>query len=220
MFSVFVSLVPFYLHAAAPALCQSWQSQLKWSRLIERCQPITALRYASLAVVNQSGSSSRQQTGAVSSWLTGEHFIQNITQSLKQSYFLDTVKTKQPHWLLPALVQQHNNHLNHCAFFFFFLIPVCRRQTHKVRKRLYVTLSKMFSLHKSYRRRLATAFDWFIMLIDTISGRKVAWSHFCCYVLTCILRFFLLVSRLRNVAAVIQKWDALIPENERELQAD
>lgn len=35
-FAVLFSLFLFYLHVAAPALCQSWQSRLKWARPFPR----------------------------------------------------------------------------------------------------------------------------------------------------------------------------------------
>lgn len=48
-FAVLFSLSLFYLHVAAPALCQSWQSRLKWARplslvLANRGAPLVLLR--------------------------------------------------------------------------------------------------------------------------------------------------------------------------------
>lgn len=69
----FLSLAPFTC-MQQPALCQSWQSQLKCSRLPYWCRPIVFLDYCSWRIVSQSWRSSGQRSGFMLFWWTGEAF--------------------------------------------------------------------------------------------------------------------------------------------------
>ena len=137
--------------AAAAALCQSWQSQLKWFRLLHRPRPIRALHSASLGSGQPIGALRHTgQTGASShcDWRR-EAFHSKYSAAIESNVVVTT--THILFWNSFHRARVFNSVWSGAGFLL--------RGRHSLWSGFYVTKCSSYVNHK---RRLVATSDWFL----------------------------------------------------------